>query len=471
MASPSRSVVGTFMRHYRTAHHEALACRAKDICKEKLDGSNIQAILTYRAKAHESLLKKLENRDKKKHYENEEQIQEDIVDLAGVRIALYFPNQRDLVADMIEEAFDCVNWRSHPSPNSSDRQDGTRDRAYRPRFPGYEAKHAVVSIKKDNAGKVQWFQGDVVEIQIVTVLVHAWAEVEHDITYKNIFDKATLDEKIILDCLNGLVRSSELLLYQLHQHYMARITSAKDSFRDGFQLGNFLFERIESSMLKDIDVPRDTVKTRLEMLRKFLEAVRKDTQKDLGPILDALGFEADPDPQNSKNPSLELARISEKYLPFQPSLYMRLPFCIMAYILSAIPFEECVAQQNTVTGNSRCKILLSSISWLRELSESTHAEQAFREVDMTEKEEIARDWLFTGAKRHNILQGEEPDDFDYQKLRVLWEWFEKQDKHSIYSFVFRISKMGVLKEPLILSDLSWSSSSEGSDSESSVTLD
>lgn len=466
MTSTSSTVIEGFMRHYRIAHYEKLAVRAKEICNEKLDESKIQAIITYRAKASESLRKKLEERNKKRRYANEEQIQNDIIDLAGVRIALYFPSQRDFVADLITEAFDHVDWRSHPNLNSSDQQHGTTDRGYRPKFGGYEAKHAVVSIKKDDTGTLELFPQDVVEIQIVSVLVHAWAEVEHDITYKNIFDKATIDERVILDCLNGLVRSSELLLDQLHQHYMARIASAKDSFRDEFQLGNFLFERI------DIDVPRDTVKTHLEMLRKFLEVVGKDTQKDLGQILDTLGFEADPDPQNSKNPKLELQRISEKYLPFQPSSYMHLPFCIMAHILSIIPYkEECVAQHNTATENSKCKILLSSISWLRELSEpSVHVEQAFGEAEMTEEERAAHDWLFTGAKRYNILQGEEPDELDQKKLRVLWEWFQKQDEHSIFSFVFRISKMGVLKDPLVLSDLSWSSSSsECSDSESSDT--
>jgi ppGpp synthetase/RelA/SpoT-type nucleotidyltranferase len=381
------------MKHYYMSHYQNLAQRAKELCEEKLRGSSIQAMLTYRAKSPESLQKKLENRNAKriKHrghgYENEDEIHEDVIDLAGMRIALYFPNQREVVAGVIEQTFDEVKWKPHPDPTDNDEQhrikprkdeearDGRNVERYCPKFAGYEARHARVRFKDEDARKIKDLKPhNVVEIQVVSVLVHAWAEVEHDITYKSIFDGATRDEIVILDCLNGLIRSSELLLEQLHQLYKARITSAGCRFRHKYELGKFLFERIgESSMSTNVD------EARLEILQKFLETVGKNTPQALGFALKELGFEADAGHcPNAKSADPQLNEIVERY---------------------------------------------------------------------------------------------KPDKLDQKKLTVLWDWFEKhekQDQHSIFSFVFKISKMGVLRDlPLELIKLSrcsspgWSSGEEG----------
>jgi len=57
-----------------------------------------------------------------------------------------------------------------------------------------------------------------VEIQITTVVMHAWSEVEHDLIYKNPLDLSH-DSNIdrILDATNGLSITSEVLLRQLQQ--------------------------------------------------------------------------------------------------------------------------------------------------------------------------------------------------------------------------------------------------------------
>src|SRR2546429_565876 len=106
--------------------------------------------------------------------------------------------------------------------SDSDPRAGT----YVERFPGYVARHYCVRLRPEHVGKDD-DRSYVVEIQVVSVLVHAWAEVEHDILYKKKFRKASVHEKRILDCLNGLLRTGEGLLEQLHEVYLARVTSVK----------------------------------------------------------------------------------------------------------------------------------------------------------------------------------------------------------------------------------------------------
>ena len=170
-------------------------------------------------------------------FDNEKEILEKVIDLAGTRIALYVPSQKDIVKKLIEQTFKDVTWKDHPPTTSHDQResdeqhqaarpgnlphDGSSDRKkdspYRPRFAGYEAKHARVRLKKEQAERPSKLEDQkehyVVEIQVVSVLGHAWAEVEHDIIYKinSSFDTAPQDEMVLLDGLNGMVCCSELL--------------------------------------------------------------------------------------------------------------------------------------------------------------------------------------------------------------------------------------------------------------------
>lgn len=51
-----------------------------------------------------------------------------------------------------------------------------------------------------------------VEIQVASVVMHAWAEVEHDLVYKPLAGELSQDEYAILDELNGLVMAGEIAL-------------------------------------------------------------------------------------------------------------------------------------------------------------------------------------------------------------------------------------------------------------------
>lgn len=52
---------------------------------------------------------------------------------------------------------------------------------YKKIFSGYEAKHFIISIKDSSS---RYIGDNFVEIQVASVLMHAWAEVEHDLIYK-----------------------------------------------------------------------------------------------------------------------------------------------------------------------------------------------------------------------------------------------------------------------------------------------
>ncbi|EKO3407511.1 hypothetical protein R1U54_002871 [Vibrio fluvialis] len=101
---------------------------------------------------------------------------EDITDLVGVRITTYFSDDIDHIADLISKEF------SVDIENSIDKR-----KSKEPERFGYTSLHLIVtySPKRIKLQEYSKFKGIKFEIQIRSILQHAWAEIEHDIGYKS----------------------------------------------------------------------------------------------------------------------------------------------------------------------------------------------------------------------------------------------------------------------------------------------
>jgi ppGpp synthetase/RelA/SpoT-type nucleotidyltranferase len=89
----------------------------------------------------ESLAKKLSQRNQDgKGYPKRAAIENDIKDLAGARIALYFPDDMQRVETLIRNTFHVVEKVSHP------RTEEQNSRQMRPHFDGYCADHYRVTL-------------------------------------------------------------------------------------------------------------------------------------------------------------------------------------------------------------------------------------------------------------------------------------------------------------------------------------
>lgn len=99
----------------------------------------------------------------------------DISDLAGVRVIAFFPRTVEEVGDCIREEFVVVEHTDH-----------SRTLRQEERF-GYQSEHYLVQLdsKRTRLPEYQAHLGLVAEIQVRTILQHAWAEIEHDIQYKS----------------------------------------------------------------------------------------------------------------------------------------------------------------------------------------------------------------------------------------------------------------------------------------------
>lgn len=98
-----------------------------------------------------------------------------ITDLAGVRVITHFLSTLGEVDDLIKQEFEIV-----------ERSNKGLELIEEDRF-GYQSIHYLVRIKSERTGLAEYerFAGEIVELQVRTILQHAWAEIEHDIQYKS----------------------------------------------------------------------------------------------------------------------------------------------------------------------------------------------------------------------------------------------------------------------------------------------
>ena len=204
-------LIETFISEYKDNYdfYIKLAYNAQDLTEEALKEAGIKSIVSSRAKKADSLREKIEKRNVKKKYETTGQIKEDIYDLAGVRIALYFPNERDDVDRIIREKFNVVKCKSFPDENNSKRKRPKINRAE------YWANHYRVYLKGNNFSDN--FRNTMIEIQVASVLMHSWAEIEHDLVYKPKNGRISWKEHKILSGVNALIIAGEIALEKLQK--------------------------------------------------------------------------------------------------------------------------------------------------------------------------------------------------------------------------------------------------------------
>lgn len=100
----------------------------------------------------------------------------EITDLAGIRVITFFLKTIEEVDRLITAQFE-IREKSDKS-----------DALVKQERLGYQSVHYLVQLKPNRTDLPEYapYSGMIAEIQLRTVLQHAWAEIEHDIQYKSV---------------------------------------------------------------------------------------------------------------------------------------------------------------------------------------------------------------------------------------------------------------------------------------------
>lgn len=252
---------------------------AAQVLDSNLQSTGVRAIVTSRAKNPARLEVKVRQRAAKTAYTSVEQIYDDIVDLAGVRVALYFPAERGEVGRVIRSLFALVSDpKEFPTPGQP---------SYKKRFSGYWATHYRVRLPETllNESQKRYSEANV-EIQVASVLMHAWSEVEHDLVYKPLQGKLSDDEYAILDELNGLVLAGEIALERLQRAGEHRISEHDREYTDHYDLASSLLD-LAREKLSGQNI-HDSALGKVDLLYALLHELNLGTPENLARYIDAL---------------------------------------------------------------------------------------------------------------------------------------------------------------------------------------
>lgn len=149
--------------------HTAFTSMLYELMKSLLNSSSVKYhVVESRTKSIESLIEKIERKGIKN-------VQDEITDVSGVRIILYYQDDVDRITDLIKENFKIDEKNSI---NKGDLYDSNEF--------GYLSTHYIVSLDNKRNKLPEWKSFDKLkaEIQVRTVLQHSWASISHELTYK-----------------------------------------------------------------------------------------------------------------------------------------------------------------------------------------------------------------------------------------------------------------------------------------------
>lgn len=163
----------------------------------------------------------------------------EITDLSAARIITYLPGTIKDVCNSIETEFSVLE--------KIDKADELMDEG---KF-GYHSVHYLVTLPQDRTRLSEYrrFSGIIFEIQVRTILQHAWAEMEHDIQYKSASVIPAIIRRRFI-ALAGMLEIADREFQALQEEDHALRVKARNS--------------VESGHLSGIEITPDALKTYLD---------------------------------------------------------------------------------------------------------------------------------------------------------------------------------------------------------------
>jgi putative GTP pyrophosphokinase len=190
----------------------------------------------------------------------------DVSDLAGVRVITFFPRTVNEVCECIQEEFEVI-----------ERVDHTATAQLEERL-GYQSVHFLVRLANNRRTLPEYrkFDALVSEVQVRTVMQHAWAEIEHDIRYKS---TAAIPKAISrrFMTLAGLLEVADREFQAIQEEDDAIRANARTL--------------IEEKRLHEVEVTPDALRSYLDMKLGSDERISDYTYEWLAQMVRKIGFQ------------------------------------------------------------------------------------------------------------------------------------------------------------------------------------
>lgn len=184
----------------------------------------VRYAVQWRVKDVDSLQRKLvAKRDK---YTDVDDVFERLSDFAAVRVLTYVESDRAAIVSLLETSFGGPAGSATPTV---DVKDGSGTKGH------YRATHVQVGLSEDEAvGDNDNLADSSCEVQVCSLLAHAWNEIEHDLAYKPTTGDISEGEIRMLDSLGLTVEAGDGVIISLIQASDQRFANNEGVFVDRY---------------------------------------------------------------------------------------------------------------------------------------------------------------------------------------------------------------------------------------------
>ncbi|KAJ5210233.1 RelA/SpoT [Penicillium cf. griseofulvum] len=428
MAPENESVAPLFVQQYRTqdiANYRKTLRAVVEICNQVLSNHGISHATEFRLKEPASLENKIAKFERERGfvYQTIEDINKDIIDLAGVCILVHIPSTRKKASELLHDAFVVKKTVLHP-------KQGPIEGTYY--WPGsYTATHIHASLKTEDLHDrgLQPTDAKPVEIQVSTTEQRGWANLEHAILYKP-KEKPKLAQRHKLEIMRRMVDVSESIHQQIEEEQAYQAAKENRSLRSVDDVGCVLQKWLEeqhSAWFQGRTAGSCT------SLFNFLKSRNMNTRGELRQILEA-SFGSD----------------SEALYSRLASEYPADSLTLVIFIMDGLLLTDGGSDVDFVTGDHhqihvyKLQAMMSTFVWLEKFFTP---DLLWQRVFAAQNQESLRDslvWL-NSARLKLFFDGDQLEKHDIAILDYLWGWFECQKDRKI-RFAFAISRNGMFKD-------------------------
>lgn len=292
--------IESLMTEYNAELYGRFASTVKFLLEQLLSQNGFRAqLVAARAKAPSSLRKKIK---KNGAYSKMKSITE-LDDLAGCRIIFYIERDIERAIPLIQKDFKVVKDKLHYSTNSNVELPIANSDDNATEISNYNARHLIVNLKNDRLKLTEYsaFANLKCEIQLTTVLHHAWSELEHDVIYKpdpSLFEFApevleSIRERftqVMDDHIKEAQRSFDYIFEELEKLKQGKkvfdktfITSIEDATSN-----NAIHERLKL-LLQYIEQYGDKTPPDIDIIKILRTALEKSKALPVEPVKTLLG--------------------------------------------------------------------------------------------------------------------------------------------------------------------------------------
>lgn len=201
-----------------------------------IEGLKVKPIVQNRIKKRETfILKSL-----KKGYKN---LAKEFTDFAALRIVAQDLEDVEKVCNYIKNSYK-IDWK-----NSADKKDLLETNKV-----GYLSVHFIVSFDRDSlkTGENKPYKGLKAEIQVRTLLQHAWAELTHDKIYKSAEDTDDKDLIRRVNLMAGLLELADIQFVSINEEIRKTQEHLVDEPINVTSLNLFMRENFNDSIFLDV---------------------------------------------------------------------------------------------------------------------------------------------------------------------------------------------------------------------------